>query len=280
METGYRFERAIGTSSGSLVASLLIAGFSADELADAVLEIPWPRLADTVSVASVPLIGRHLSFVFGLGQCSGRTLEGVWRSLLRAKGVRRFSDLPPDSLKVVATDLTNQRGVVIPDHLSDYGIAGERFSVARAVHMSSAVPFFFRPVPLRSLRSTKTALMADGALTSNFPLNLARSKLPMFGFKFSYSGGPLLPHDIRGPASLVKAVVTASVRASGTVRGTLMDQATLVELPAERDPLDFDVTPRDARRMFNGGRDAARRFFDQLEEEAVLSYFRPRAVDG
>jgi NTE family protein len=279
MESGYHFERAIGTSSGALVASLIIAGYGPDELAEAVVEIPWPDLADPVAAASVPFIGKHLSFVFGMGQCSGRTLERVWRQLLRAKGVRRFGDLPPDSLKVVTTDLTHQRGVVIPDQLVDYGIVGARFSVARAVLMSSAVPFFYRPVPLRSLRSGRSALMADGALTSNFPLQLARTELPMFGFRFTDSEALVAPLDIRGPASLVRAVVAASVRASGTVRGTLMDLATLVEIPAERDPLDFDISPREARRLFDVGRQAAIDFFDQLEEQAVLSYFRPKAAD-
>ena len=280
MESGYSFERAIGTSSGALIASLVIAGYDSDELAEAVLAIPWPDLADGVGVNSVPLVGKHLSFVFGMGQCSGKNLERTWRALLRAKGVRRFSDLPRDALKVVTTDLTHQRGVVMPDHLSDYGVAGERFSVARAVHMSSAVPFFFRPVPLRSLRTGKVALMADGALTSNFPLRLARSNLPMFGFKFSDADSLAQPMDIRGPASLVRAVVTASMRASGTVRGTLMDQATVVEIPADRDPLDFNLTPHQARQLFEGGRLAAVQFFDQLEEDAVLSYFRPKAADA
>jgi NTE family protein len=280
MESGYRFERAIGTSSGALIASLIMAGYDEVELADAVLDVPWPDLADAVPAASIPLLGRHLSFIFGLGQCSGRILERVWRVLLRHKGVRRFSDMPVDALKVVATDLTHQRGVVIPDHLADYGIAGQRFSVARAVHMSCAVPFFFRPVPLRNLRGGRTALMADGALTSNFPLRLARTHLPMFGFKFKDADSPSSPIDIRGPSSLVRAVVTASVRASGTVRGTLMDQATLVEIPADRDPLDFDITPHQARGLFAGGREAAMRFFDQLEEQEVLAYFRPRASQG
>jgi hypothetical protein len=59
-----------------------------------------------------------------------------------------------------------------------------------------------------------------------------------------------------------------------------MDQATLVEIPAARDPLDFDITPHQARLLFEGGRLAAVRFFDQLEEEAVLSYFRPQATDA
>lgn len=280
MESGYSFERAIGTSSGALIASLIMAGYDQAELADAVLDVPWPDLADAVPAASIPFVGKHLSFIFGMGQCSGRILESVWRVLLRHKGVRRFSDLPLDALKVVTTDLTHQRGVVIPDHLADYGIAGERFSVARAVHMSSAVPFFFRPVPLRSLRGGRTALMADGALTSNFPLGLARTHLPMFGFRFADAESPAAPIDVRGPTTLVRAVVTASVRASGTVRGTLMDQATLIEIPADRDPLDFDITPHQARALFTGGREAALRFFDGMEEEQVLSYFRPQASGG
>lgn len=280
MECGYRFEQVIGTSSGALIASLIAAGYDADDLREVVADIPWPDLADPAPGAKVPVVGRHIAFLFGMGLHRGVVLERVWRGLLRARGIRTFADLPPHALRVLTTDLTHQRGVVLPDHLPGYGTTGDRFPIARAVRMSSAVPFFFRPVPLRNIRTATTALFADGALTSNFPLALADWEArPVLGFMFRTADEPAYPLRVRGPASMVRAVVGASVRASGTVRGTLMQRATMVEIPADHDPLDFDITVQRARRLFETGRSAAHEFFDRLEEEEILSLFRAARRD-
>ena len=276
MDSGYRFEQVVGTSSGSLVGSLVAAGYTADELAEAVMVVPWPELADPMPAARFPGLGKHLALAMGLGHNRGDKIERVWRSLLKAKGVKTFGDLPPGSLRMVSTDLTHQRGVVIPDQLADYGTQADRFSVARAVRMSCAVPFFFRPVQLRNLRTAEVSLFCDGALTANFPLRVAPwdADHPVVGFKFVDSMVPKAARAINGPVSLVRAVVEASVRASGTLRGTLMEKAMMVEIPAERDPLDFNVSPVIARHLFDVGRSAAVAYFDQVEEVEALSYFR------
>lgn len=281
MDRGYRFDRVVGTSSGAMVASLLAAGYTASELADAVPEIPWPDLADRAFGSAIPGLGKHLALLRGLGQHRGDKLEKEWRRLLRFKGVKHFSDLPADSLKVVATDLTHQRGVMLPADLADYGVIPERFPVARAVRMSTAVPFFFRPVPLRNMRTGETSHFADGALAANFPLRIApwEDDRPVIGFRFVDSQLPKPAVDVNGPLSLVRAVVGAAVRASGTLRGALMDRAMMVEIPAERDPLDFDVTPVIARHLFEGGRRAAVELFDEVEETEALSYF-PRTASS
>lgn len=276
MDSGYRFEQLVGTSSGAMIASLLAAGYSADELKEAVAEIPWPQLADPIGWTRIPLLGRHIALTFGMGHHRGQVLERTWRALLREKDVRRFGDLGTGKLRIIATDLTHQRGVVMPDDLSDYGVPGERFSVARAVHMSTAVPFFFRPVPLRNLRGGRTSLFADGALTSNFPLRLVDwQERPVLGFTFNEAPFQQPPSRLRGPASLVRAVITASVRASGTVRGALMERATLIEIPIDHDPLDFDISPSAARSLFDEGYHAAKEAIAASPVEQASASSRP-----
>ena len=276
MDSGYRFEQVVGTSSGSLVGSLIAAGYTSDELANAVMVVPWPDLADPMPAARFPGIGRHLALAVGLGHNRGDKIERVWRSLLKEKGVKTFSDLPTGSLRMVSTDLTHQRGVVLPDQLGEYGAQPDRFSVARAVRMSCAVPFFFRPVQLRNLRTSEVSLFADGALTANFPLRVAPwdEDHDVVGFKFVDADMPRAAKTIKGPVSLVRAVVEASVRASGTLRGSLMEKAMMVEIPAERDPLDFDISPVIASHLFEVGRKAAVDYFDLVEETEALSHFR------
>jgi NTE family protein len=255
MDAGYRFDHAVGTSAGALVASLVAAGYRPDELGAAVRWIPWPELLDWLPVTRVPLVGKALAMTFHKAQCAGDVIESTWTSLLAAKGVVTFADLEPETLRIVATDLTHQRGVVLPDDLPDYGIDPATFSVARAVRMSSAVPFFLRPVPLRNPATGDLALLADGAMTANFPIRVARrSKVwPVIGFRFLDSEDH--PHvSVRGPASLARAVVTAGIRAGEVMALTSRNDAMVVDLRSDRDPLRFDISPDEAFRMFDEGR--------------------------
>jgi len=102
-------------------------------------EIPWPDLADGALGSGIPGLGEHVALLTGLGHNRGDKLEQVWRRLFCEKSVKRFSDLPLESLRVVATDLTHQRGVMLPNDLPDYGVTPDRFSVARAVRMSTGL---------------------------------------------------------------------------------------------------------------------------------------------
>ena len=45
---------------------------------------------------------------------SAGALERTWRGLLADKGVTTYADLPDGALQIVATDITHQRGVVLP----------------------------------------------------------------------------------------------------------------------------------------------------------------------
>ncbi|MEA2057873.1 MAG: patatin-like phospholipase family protein, partial [Actinomycetota bacterium] len=63
LDLGYEFDQVVGTSAGALVASLLAADYSADELSASVCAVDWPELLDPVPGAGIPLIGRHLALV-------------------------------------------------------------------------------------------------------------------------------------------------------------------------------------------------------------------------
>lgn len=255
MEAGYRFDHAVGTSAGALVASLVAAGYGPEELDAAVRWIPWPDLLDWLPVTRLPLVGKALAMTAHKAQCAGDAIEETWTSLLAAKGVYTFADIDGHSLRIVSTDITHQRGVVLPDDLPAYGHDPARFSVARAVRMSAAVPFFLRPVRLRNPGTGDVALMADGALTANFPTRVARrSKVwPIIGFRFLDARDH--PHlTVRGPASLARAVVTAGIRAGEVTSAATTSDGLVVDLRVDRDPLDFAISPDEAAAMFAEGR--------------------------
>ncbi len=281
MEAGYRFDKVVGSSSGALVGALVAAGYGPDELRDGVLEIDWPSLADPVGVARLPLVGKHLAMVTARGLHRGDRLERVWRTLLRRRGVRQFADLPAGALRVVSTDISHQRGVVLPDDLPLYGFRPSLFPVAKAVRMSAAAPFFFRPVALYDLRRQDSALFVDGAVATNFPLRLADwdGRRPVVGFRIG-AGSAHRHRAVGGPVSLAAAVITAAIGATSTLDSPLLHQANVVDIPVDHDPLDFDVSPTIARRLFDAGRAAGERFFEGLPGRRLAAEYWALAAAG
>ena len=253
MDAGYRFSRVVGTSAGALVGALVAAGYDASDLGTAVGEIPWPELADHSPGGGLPFIGRHLSMVTGRALYRGDRLEEIWSDLLGRRGVSTFADLPDGALRVVATDITHQRGIVLPDDLSRYGENPATFPVARAVRMSATAPFVFSPVKLGS--DDDAALVVDGALAANFPLRLATGSAeePTIGFRLVPGDEEHIHLPVKGPASLARAVIGAGIRAADSLPSTFLTRAVVVDLPVGGDPLEFDIPRSRALELFNAG---------------------------
>lgn len=269
MDSGYEFHRVAGTSAGALVASLVAAGYRPDELRVAVCKANWPGLLDPTIYTRIPGIGKHISLVLRKGMYKGRALERTWSGLLADKGVKTFGDLPAGALQVVATDITHQRGVVLPSGLKRYGIEPSEFSVARAVRMSAAVPFIFAPVQLTHRQNGEVVLMADGAMASRFPLEVLQppEDRPIVGFRLADFGSPHDHDPIRGPITLAGAVIGAGMSARESLPRLALEPGRVIDVPAERDSLDFDLTGEEARAMFDTGREAALEWFARHNPE-------------
>jgi NTE family protein len=183
IDAGFSPSRVAGTSSGSLFASLIAAGYTVPELTQSVLTTDFSLLLkDKFFSKARNLFGRY-------GLYRGNALEDHIWSLLRHKGVVYFGDLKnPDEkdprlkyrLRVVVTDLTNERLVVFPDHAHLYGLDPDRMLVSQAVRASCSIPLFFEPVKIQG------AYLVDGGLLSNFPIWMYDSPgepaHPTFGF--------------------------------------------------------------------------------------------------
>lgn len=212
-DAGYRFPRVAGSSAGAIVASLVAALQTAGEpvtrLAEMMRSIDYPKFLDRNLIGHVPLIGGGLSLLLSDGVYRGAYLEQLLGGLLADLGVHTFGDLrtgeAPEqfawSLVVTASDLSRRRLVRIPWDLDSYGIHPDDFSVARAVHASSAIPFVFEPVRVRG------ATWVDGGLLSNFPVALfdrtdAEPRWPTFGIRLSARPGIPPTRPVQGPVSL------------------------------------------------------------------------------
>lgn len=212
------------------------------------------------------MLGKNLAMVMHRGFHSGNRLHRLLRQLLAAKGVRAFGDLPTDSLTVVATDLNHGRGIVLPADLPTLGYDIRRFPVARAVLMSSSVPFVFRPVRLRDRVRGEELLMADGAMAARFPAQLVPPGSSSIGFRLRLPPDRHLHQTIRGPVSLATAVIGAGISAREDLPSFCGPLDHVVEVIVDHDSLDFDITPTRAARLFDLGYTAA---FSQLSRTPV-----------
>jgi NTE family protein len=275
LDAGYEFDQVVGTSAGSLVASLLAAGFDADDLAKSICETEWPDLLRPVLGARIPGVGRHFALLTRRGIYKSSRLEQVWGGLLRERGVVTFGDLRPGSLGVIATDLTHSRGIVLPDDLRPYGYDPNLYPVARAVRMSAAVPFLFTPVPLTDRTNGDRVMLADGAMAANFPAGVVAKDRPVLGFRLVLDGDAHTNDHlgIKGPFSLARSVVVAGIRARYSLPRAAETGITIIQVPVRND-LDFDMSGDEAHSVFDRAR------ADVAEQLADLSIGSPLSGFG
>ncbi|WP_307255946.1 patatin-like phospholipase family protein [Oikeobacillus pervagus] len=185
-EKGYVFSRLAGTSAGSIVAAFIAAGYKSKEIYQLLDELDTMKLLDSTSPIDFALF-KWLAVFWKLGLYKGNALETWINEKLALKGVVTFADLPNQTLRVVASDITRGRMLVLPDDLKKYGIHPKHFPVARAIRMSCTIPYFFQPVKLKG--QDGVSLIVDGGVLSNFPMWLfdrdGRRTRPVLGIKLS-----------------------------------------------------------------------------------------------
>lgn len=281
-QAGYRWRMVGGTSAGAIVAALVAAGYSADELVGLMREVKYGRFADRGMFDRFGLLGMGASLLLERGVFEGNYLERWLDELLAAKGVRTFGDLKlPEGesayahrLQVVTSDITRGRLVVLPAGLGEYGIDADSFSVARAVRMSMSIPFFFEPVVLEG------STFVDGGLLSNFPVwlfdrggdsEVAREpRWPTFGFKLvEPSEGRAA--EITGLLSFTKQVVLTMLEAHDRRHVESLDFLRTIAIPTVgvgTTEFQLEASRRDA--LHESGRAAALAFHQQWDHQHYL----------
>ncbi len=278
---GIVFHRVAGTSSGSIVASLLAAGYSADEMKTAIERTPLSLLLKRSAFFDLKPIGPALRLFLRKGLYSGKSLEQWIAELLAAKGIREFGDLPDGKLRIIASDITNGRLLVLPGDISQYGLPPERFSVARAVRMSTSIPYFFDPVVLRQPFKerkkqpviSKFSYIVDGGLLSNFPLWLFRhddsseESLPVIGFQM-VGRSDAHPRRIGGPISMFQAMFETMLSAHDERYIEKNKEVRTIKIPTLGvGGTQFHLSPEKSEALYRSGLEAADRFFHQWDRK-------------
>ena len=149
-----------GTSVGGLIASLLLIGYSADELYKFVLEINIKKLT------SIKL--KNIISKFGLND--GKRFELVFKKLFTSKGVDvkiTFSELFKKTNKTLILTGTNLTGK------SEYfsHLTHPNMSVITCLRITTCIPIIFAPI------LENNNYYVDGGVMDNFPIHLFNDRL-------------------------------------------------------------------------------------------------------
>ncbi|SDI31953.1 patatin-like phospholipase family protein [Natribacillus halophilus] len=256
----YRFKRVAGTSAGALMASLVAADYKSNELNEVMEELnPETLLDPTPWTRHLPSLLKWLGVYWGLGLYKGDRLEEWIGERLAAKGVRTFSDLPSQALRIIAADLTRGQMIVLPDDLHRYGIIPETFPVARAVRMSCSLPYFFQPAKLFDKKG-EGARIVDGGILSNFPMWLFRkeenAKRPLLGFQLNPEPDDMR-NEITNALDLYSAVFETMQKGHDARYVEEHKQENVVYIPVDKiKTTSFSLTKEDRRRLARLGRES------------------------
>jgi NTE family protein len=301
-QAGYQFVNVAGTSAGSIVATLVAAGYSAAELKPIMMDLPFHKFMDAPWVGHIPVAGGVINMLRHHGLYKGDYFEHLMRDVLRAKKKRVFGDLlldkqrfPRDAddpryrftARVVASDITRRRLLVLPDDIAEYGEVPEELDIARAVRMSMSIPLFFFPVklPFRQAGATRreASYVVDGGLLSNFPVELFDAagvpEWPTFGFKLTQDDDAQFPtivrHPIHGLVSMLQAMFFTAVEAHDArylksakfVRTIAIDSRSVAGN-------DFNLSQDKKTALYESGRAAAKAFLDHWDFEQYTAQYR------
>jgi len=288
-ERGYQWANVAGTSAGAIVAALLAAGYSGPEMKEIIEELDYNRFKDAGFLDRVPLAGPLASLIFEKGIYEGRFFENWMRGLLREKNIETFSDLVLEEykdderyrfkLRVIASDITRGQLLVLPQDIADFGIRPEDLNVAVAVRMSMSIPFFYEPVKLRNMKTNQVSYIVDGGVLSNFPVWLFDTEggvpeWPTFGFKL-VEPEEGMPHQIRGPISLLVALFSTMVEAHDARYIKDEQFARTIPIPTLGvGTTEFDISREKSAALYQSGREAAEKFFAAWDFTEYVDKYR------
>lgn len=262
------FSRLAGTSGGAIMAALVMAGYTSHELKKLAFHLDFKAFLDKPSFLLPGTLVRWLQLYQRLGLYKGDHLEEVLEGLLKKKGVQTFQDLPEGSLKIVVSDISDGRLVVLPDDLRKYGMIPSRFSVARAARISSSIPYFFEPVPIYTPNGDKHYFV-DGGLLSNFPFWLfqrkeGRLRRPVVGVKLSSKMENMPAKDIRNAIDLYQALFETMREAHDARYVSKKDAKHVIFIPVEDvKTTDFSISDDMKETLITLGRERADHYFDK-----------------
>ena len=288
-EKGYQWENVAGTSAGAIVAALVAAGYTAVELKEIMQELNYNNFKDATPLDRIPVAGPLASLIFEKGIYEGKFFEDWIRELLKAKNAETFNNLIIEDhredeqyrfkLRVIASDITRGRLLVLPQDIVDFGRKPEDLDVAEAVRMSMSIPFFYEPIKLENQNTGQTSYIVDGGLLSNFPVWLFDTEgetpsWPTFGFKLTEPKEGK-PNNIRGPITLLTALFSTMMEAHDARYIEDENFTRTIPIPTLGiGTTEFDISQEKSEALYQSGRKAAEKFFTTWDFQKYVDNYR------
>jgi NTE family protein len=277
---GYEFVRVAGTSAGAVIAALIAARYSSRQIRKMLVDTNFLEFMDKDKLQRLPVLGKALGILKEKSLYSGDYLENFMDNLLQHKGVSKFKDIYENGeykLKIIASDITNKKSLIIPDDLPSYGIDPMEFSIAKAVRMSSSIPFYFKPVQLHT--PTGTAYIIDGSVTCNFPLTIfdvaSIPRWPTIGFRFDIPDSAKdklkvndsLPFLIAVAQTMFKKNTSEYLNEENLIRSVIIPTY-------EISPTDFNLSKETAIHLYKSGYASAKKFLSNWDFQEYINKYR------
>ncbi|MFA1821561.1 patatin-like phospholipase family protein [Virgibacillus oceani] len=262
-----QLERVAGTSAGAIIAAFIAADYHAEEIKNLLQEVDLHTFADPPKLAKLLPFSKWFFLYFQLGMNRGDKLEKWLYEQLAKKNIYTFNDLKAGYLKVVVSDLSLGKLVVIPDDLDRiYGINGTYFPVAKAVRMSAGFPYFFMPKKLPG-KTNKKSIIVDGGLLSNFPLwifdnGTYKRDRPIIGVKLSSSiEDQHQSHEINNALDMFQALFSTMKKAHDTRYISTDEKHNIVFIPVEDiGTTDFAINETTKNELMDTGYEFTEKF--------------------
>ncbi|WP_147533933.1 patatin-like phospholipase family protein [Bacillus marasmi] len=261
---GLVFKRVAGTSAGSIIAALVAAGYSSQQIYKLFEELDLKMFMDT-GKSLIPFgLLKWFLFFWRMGLYKGNQLEKWLTEVLAQKGLRTFADLPPKTLRVIASDLTNGQMLILPDDLPKYGVNPDTFPIARAIRMSCGIPYFFEPVKLKT--SNGVNVIVDGGVLSNFPMWLfdqehVSKRRPVLGIKLTSNISELQKNNVNNPINLLEALFETMMTAHDARYISRKIVKDIIFIPTEGiSGIKFELSKKEKEKLMELGRESAATF--------------------
>lgn len=277
-DSGYKWDRLAGTSAGALVASLLSVGYTSSEIEEILYDIDYPKFKDKNIFQFIPFAGDLLSVTFHKGIYSGKYLEDFLHEKFKQKGKTKFKDVSisgESKLKMIASDVTRKKLLVLPDDLVDYGLDPMEFEIAKAVRMSVSIPLYFYPVELK--HDNKSCFIVDGGLLSNFPIWIfdtnCNSKYPTIGLNLSEDPNQEI-HECKNSIHYLLDIVKTSLYTNEDVYFKEKDSLRIINIPTLNvSATDFNLPKETMEELYKSGYKASQVFVVNRYLETYISKY-------
>lgn len=248
----------VGTSAGSIVAALLAAGYSVEEMEQELYNVEWPKVKDGNPTTLQSMAGFMVSYGRYKGEYLQQLIEMMLYRKTRVHNIT-FGQLYQRTGKYLGVPVTN----VSDRRLERFdSFATRQASVSLAVRISSSVPLVFQAV------NYNDKLYVDGGVLRNCDMTALQGTIDwpdkVLALKLE------VKEEERGrintPYDFVQSLFRTMFEHANKYGNEKPENVDILSIETgDISPLNFDLSRDDQARLSMRGVDAVERFFGQKE---------------